>query len=252
VVAPRAITVIMAGEVEASHAVDVVNEVLGSWSGTAEPLPVADDSPAHLARRVHILHRPEAPQTELRLGHVAVPRVHPDYFDIVVMNAILGGVFNSRINLNLRERNAYTYGAFSAFEWRCDAGPFTISTAVATEVTGAAVREVVSELEKMRAGPPTLEELSLCTSYLDGVFPIRFETTDAVAAALAGLRIVGLPDDYYETYRPRIRAVTVESVARAAQQHLHLDRLQVLAVGDRQRVEAPLRELGLGEVTVEA
>jgi zinc protease len=252
VVAPRAITVIMAGDVEASHAVDVVSEVLGSWSGAAEPLPVADDSPAHLARRVHILHRPEAPQTELRLGHVAVPRVHPDYFDIVVMNAILGGVFNSRINLNLRERNAYTYGAFSAFEWRCDAGPFTISTAVATEVTGAAVREVVSELEKMRAGPPTLEELSLCTSYLDGVFPIRFETTDAVAAALAGLRIVGLPDDYYETYRPRIRAVTVESVARAAQQHLHLDRLQILAVGDRQRVEAPLRELGLGEVTVEA
>jgi predicted Zn-dependent peptidase len=168
------------------------------------------------------------------------------------MNAIFGGVFNSRINLNLRERNAYTYGAFSSFEWRRDASPFVISTAVATDVTGAAVREILSEFDRMRAGPPSDVELSLCTSYLDGVFPIRFETTDAVAAALAGLRIARLPDDYYETYRPRIRGVTVDSVARAAQQHLHPDQLQVLAVGDRERMEEPLRELAIGELMVEA
>jgi zinc protease len=251
-VAPAAITVIVAGDVEAAHTVDVVNAVLGNWTGSPAPLPVADDSPASLRPRVHVLHRPDAPQTELRLGHVGVPRGHPDYFDLVLMNAIFGGVFNSRINLNLRERNAYTYGAFSSFEWRRDASPFVISTAVATDVTGAAVREILSEFDRMRAGPPSDVELSLCTSYLDGVFPIRFETTDAVAAALAGLRIARLPDDYYETYRPRIRGVTVDSVARAAQQHLHPDQLQVLAVGDRERMEEPLRKLAIGELMVEA
>ena len=86
------------------------------------------------------------------LGHVGLRRSHPDYFDVVVMNAILGGVFNSRINLNLRERNAFTYGAFSAFEWRRDAGPFLVSTAVATPVTAPAIREVIVELERMQSG----------------------------------------------------------------------------------------------------
>ena len=77
----------------------------------------------------------DAPQSELRVGHVGVPRLHPDYFSIVVMNAILGGLFSSRINLNLREAHAYTYGAFSSFDWRKAAGPFTVATAVRSDVT---------------------------------------------------------------------------------------------------------------------
>mgnify|MGYP003487433818 CR=1 FL=1 len=105
---------------------------------TAVATPIAvdvDDSPAREQAGVQLLNRTAAPQTELRLGHVGLRRDHPDYFDVVVMNAILGGVFNSRINLNLRERNAFTYGAFSAFEWRRDAAPFVVSTAVASSFT---------------------------------------------------------------------------------------------------------------------
>ncbi len=238
---PRVTAVVIAGAVDPEQVRQLVNEKLGDWSSTTPSDVAVDDSPLRTERSVQVLDRPGAPQTELRLGHVGLPRLHPDYFDVVVMNAILGGVFNSRINLNLRERNAFTYGAFSAFEWRRDAAPFVVSTAVATPVTGSAVREVMNELARMQAGPPSEDELSLSTSYLDGVFPIRFETTDAIAGALAILRTLRLPDDYYDTYRSRIRAVTADGVTRAAQQHLHPERLQILAVGDRSAV-APLLE----------
>ena len=248
--APAVTGLVIAGDVDTSQVVSLANEILGDWRHTAPAPANVDDAPGRESPAMMLLDRSGAPQTELRLGHVGLPRAHPDYIDVVVMNAILGGVFNSRINLNLRERNAFTYGAFSSFEWRRDAGPFLVSTAVATGVTAAAAREVIVELERMKSGPPTVDELTLSTSYLDGVFPIRFETTDAIAGALAGLRSLRLPDDFFDTYRERIRAVTAESVERAAQRHLHLDRLQVLAVGDRAQVEPALADLKLGALSV--
>ena len=247
--APSITTLIVVGDVEPDHVNRVANAVLGDWSAPTPNAAGVDDSPANERPNVQLLNRTGAPQTELRLGHVGLRRDHPDYFDVVVMNAILGGVFNSRINLNLRERNAFTYGAFSAFEWRRDAAPFVVSTAVATPVTASAIREIVSELERMRSGLPTAEELSLSTSYLDGVFPIRFETTDAIGGALATLKTLRLPDGYYDTYRDRIRAVTIDGVARAAREHIHLERLQVLALGDREQVAPLLNDLTLGPIS---
>lgn len=248
--APTETALVVVGDVDADHVYRIVEQQLGSWKAAAPQVVGVDDGPARTYPSVRLLDRSDAPQSELRIGHIGLPRLHPDYFDVVVMNAILGGVFNSRINLNLRERHAFTYGAFSAFEWRRDAGPFTVSTAVATPVTGRAVREVLTELQRMRDTAPTADELSLSTSYLDGVFPIRFETTDAIAAALTSLRTLRLSDDYYDTYRERIRAVTADGVLRAAQRHLHLDALQVLAVGDRAQIATPLGDLDLGPLTV--
>lgn len=247
---PAVTAVIVAGDVNPEEVRQLVNETLGDWPSATSPSVAVDDAPARTERSLQVLDRAGAPQTELRLGHVGLPRLHPDYFDVVVMNAILGGVFNSRINLNLREKNAFTYGAFSAFEWRRDAAPFVVSTAVATPVTASAITEVMNELARMQAAPPTADELSLSTSYLDGVFPIRFETTDAIAGALANLRTLRLPDDYYDTYRSRIRDVTADSVLRAAQQHLHPERLQVLAVGDRAVVEPLLTELDVAPIEI--
>lgn len=248
--APSITALVVAGDVDVDSVHRIATETLGDWMAPTPPAITVDDRPVVEQPTLRLIDRPGAPQTELRLGHVGVPRLHPDYFDIVVMNAILGGVFNSRINLNLRERNAFTYGAFSSFEWRRDAGPFVVSTAVATPVTASAVTEVLVELNRMRVAEPTADELSLSTSYLDGVFPIRFETTDAIASALANLRTLRLPDDYYDTYRERIRAVTAESVVRAARSHLHVDRLQVLAIGDRDHVESTLGALELGPIVV--
>jgi zinc protease len=121
---------------------------------------------------------------------------------------------------------------------------------VSTPVTAQATREVLIELARMQSAPPTIDELTLSTSYLDGVFPIRFETTDAIAGALASLRVLRLENDFYDKYRERVRAVTAQGVMRAAQQHIHLDRMQVLAVGDRAQVEPMLGELGLGPTSV--
>jgi zinc protease len=248
--APSATALVVAGDVDVDEVVRLAGTLLEDWTPPAHVDAGDDDTAANLEQSVRLLDRPGAPQSELRLGHVGLRRDHPDYFDVTVMNAILGGVFNSRINLNLRERHAFTYGAFSSFEWRRDAGPFVVSTAVATTVTAPAIREVLTELEQMQQGPPLPDELTLSTSYLEGVFPIRFETTDAIAGALGGLVTLRLPDDFYDTYRDRILAVSAEHVLRAAREHIHLNRLQVFVVGDRAQVLPALDAFSPGAVSL--
>lgn len=246
---PSALTVVVAGDCDPDGMLATLERTVGEWAGEAGPRAVSSNPPARDTRALHIVARKGAAQTELRLGHLGLARSHADYFPVVVMNAILGGVFNSRLNLNLRERHGYTYGVSSAFLWRRDVGPFTVSSAVATDVSAAAIAEIVSELDRMRQAPPTEKELSLVQSYLEGVFPIRFETTESIAAAIAALTTFSLPDDYYSTYRERVRAVRAEDVLHAAQEHLHPDRLQIVAVGDTDSIRSPLERLGLGPVT---
>ena len=247
---PGATTLVFAGDVTAERARQLAERAFGGWRGAAASVASVDDRAAENGRQVHIVNKAGAPQSELRVGHAGVPRSHPDYFPIVVMNALLGGLFSSRINLNLRERNAFTYGARSAFEWRRGAGPFVVSTAVKTEVSDAATREIVLEITKMREEKVSADELSLATAYLDGVFPIRYETTNAVAQAIAIAQVYGLRDDYYTRYRERIRAVTADDVLRAAQTFLHPDKLLVVAVGDAAAIRAPMEQLGAGTVHV--
>ncbi len=248
---PASTTIIVVGDVGIGEAVRLVQSSLGNWSGAPSAVVKPSATPARTERSICLVHKADAPQTELRIGHVGVPRRHPDYFQIVVMNAILGGLFNSRINLNLREAHAYTYGAFSAFEWRRQAGPFVVSTAVRSDVTDAAVREVLGEIDRIREQPVASDELSLATSYLDGVFPIRYETTAAIASALGGLIVYELPDDYFDRYRPNIRAVTAEQVLDVARRHLNPLQLQVLALGDSAAIRAPLEALAVGPLRVE-
>lgn len=245
---PGATTLILAGDVTPEAAREIVSETFGAWAGPRAAAARVSDQPARSTRAVHIVDKPDAPQSELRVGHVGVPRLHPDYFSITVMNAILGGLFSSRINLNLREANAFTYGAFSSFDWRQAAGPFAVSTAVRSDVTDAAVREILNEIDRMRASEVSDAELSLATSYLDGVFPIRFESTAAIASALAGLVSYGLPDDYFDRYRDNIRSVTAAEVLRVARAYVRPGELQVVAVGDAAAVRGPLEQLGLGPV----
>ncbi len=236
-------TIVLAGDVTVEDARMLAERLFGDWQGGDAPANVRDIETAPQNRLVRIVAKPDAPQSEIRVGHVGLPRRHPDYFAATVMNAVLGGLFSSRINLNLREAHGYTYGAFSAFEWRRAAGPFTIHTAVKSEVTGPAVREILKEIDGVRAAPISESELTLATSYLDGVFPIRYETTAAIATALSNLVIHELPDSYYDEYRARVRNVTAEDVLRAARQHLHPDRLHILVVGDPNVILAPLTEV---------
>ena len=247
---PGATTIIVVGDITVDRAASLARRAFGDWDGGAPPRVVSDDSPGRLQRSVHIIEKSDAPQSELRMGHVGIPRQNPDFFPVNVMNAVLGGLFNSRINLNLREAHAYTYGAFSAFEWRRQAGPFVVSTAVKSDITDAAAREILIEIDRIRAEKISPDELSLATSYLDGVFPIRFETTAAIAAALSVLVIHGLEDDYYSQYRERVRAITVDQILLAAQRYLHPDALQMIVVGDPDAIREPLEKLGFGPITL--
>ena len=244
---PRGSVLIVAGDVKVDAVVRRVEATFGSCDDRAL-LPHEMRSRAALPARVRVLHRPDAPQSELRVGHASVPRTHPDFHALAVMNAILGGLFNSRINLNLRERHAYTYGAFSSFDWRRDASVFSASTAVQSEVTGPAMREILHEIAQVREGPVAADELSLAVDYLTGVFPLRFETTAAIADALAMRIGFGLEASYYDTYRERVRAVDAAAVLRVAQEHLHPDRLQLVVVGDATVVEPALSGLSLGVI----
>lgn len=247
---PAATTIIIAGDVTPESAAALVERAFGDWSGPAPTPSRTTDRPVRTGRAVHVVSKADAPQSELRIGHVGLPRTHPNYFPAVVMNAVLGGLFNSRVNLNLREAHGYTYGAFSSFDWRRQAGPFVVSTAVQSEVTGPSAREVLIEIDRIRAEPIGAEELSLATSYLDGVFPIRYETTAAIATALTGMVVYGLPEDYFDVYRDRVRGVTRDDVLRAAREHLHPEALQLLIVGDPAVVRPPLESLAFGPVTV--
>ncbi|HEX6964769.1 MAG TPA: pitrilysin family protein [Gemmatimonadaceae bacterium] len=247
---PGGMTLIVAGDVSTDDAVALAERAFGSWDGRAPSTPVVQDRPARLARATHLVEKAEAPQSELRIGQVGLPRTTPEYFPVLVMNGLLGGLFSSRINLNLREVHGYTYGAHSAFDWRRGAGPFVVASAVKSDVTAAAAREVLHEIDRMRTEPVTEEEISLATSYLAGVFPIRYETTDAIARALASLVVYTLPDDYFDTYRDRVRAVTRTDVLEAAQRHLHPDVLQLVVVGDPRVVAGQLEELRFGPLEV--
>jgi len=243
---PGSTTAIIVGDIGVDDALRVLRSRLDAWPAQRAPIIDADDRPAQRTRAVHLVEKADAPQTELRIGHVGIPRVHPDYFAALVMNMLLGGLFSSRINLNLREAHGYTYGASSFFDWRRQAGPFVVATAVRSDVTAAAAREVLTEIDRMRAEKVGTEELSLATSYLEGVFPIRYESTAAIARALTGMVVYGLPSDYFDTYRDRVRSVSAPDVLRAAREFLRPEELQLVAVGDPAVVREALDAMDLG------
>jgi zinc protease len=248
---PRTTTLVMVGDITVERALAVAEQRFGAWRAVrGSPLPSeVIDAARRQGRRGVIVAKEGAPQSELRIGHVGVPRQHPDHLPIVVMNGILGGLFSSRINLNLREKHAFTYGASSLFDWRRGSGPFVVSAAVKTDVTARAVEEILKEVDAMRAAPPSVSEVELATAYLAGVFPIRYETTAAVAGALARATTFGLPDDWFVRYRERVLAVTPGHVHAAAIAHLDPSRLLVLAVGDAVAIRAPMAAVGMGEMT---
>ena len=156
--------------------------------------------------------RPRAPQSELRIGHVAVARDTPDYHALVVANTILGGQFVSRINLNLREDKGYTYGARTAFEFRRRPGPFALQASVQTSGDGRRDRGVARRDRRRSAarGRSPRDELALGVAALTRGYARNFETGEQIARAALQLALYDLPDDYFAQFVPRIERVTAE------------------------------------------
>lgn len=247
---PDAVTMIIVGDVNMEEAIELVSANLGNRQGRKAPSTAVVAQHARDRHAVEIVSKADAAQAELRLGHIGMSRSHPDYFSVVVMNAVLGGLFSSRINLNLREQHGYTYGASSYYDWRRVPGPFVIATAVQSEVSAEAISEMLKEVNGMRSQEISDDELSLATSYLEGVFPIRYETTSAIASALANLVVFDLPENFYDIYRQSIKAVSPTDVLNAARAHVLPEKLQIVVVGDPAVLREPVEKLNFGSVSV--
>ena len=194
--------------------------------------------------QVHLVDRPNAPQTELRLGHVGVQRTHPDWRVLTILNTLLGGKFTSRINLNLRERHGYTYGASSRFGPRRKPGLFTVAASVQTPSAGAAAREVLAELRQIRREPVGAQELEETLSYVAGVFPYTVQTIGDLLKRLETLAVHGLPDDYFETYLRSLPDFTPEQLLEAARRHVDPEHIAIVAAGPAEALEPQLADLG--------
>lgn len=242
---PNNSSFVVSGDIDAPAAIELITRTLGDWAPGAEPpRPVVAPHPIH-ASRIYVIDRPQAVQSEIRIGHLGVPRSCEDYFALSVMNAIFGGVFNSRINLNLRERHGYTYGARSQFAFRRQAGPFVVSAPVRNEVTRESIVEMVAELRRIRTGDIDDRELEDTKNYLVGVFPATVQTASDIASRLVDMELYGLPDDYFDHYRQNIAAVSKADITRVARKYLDPDRILIVVVGSAKEIREPLGTLGM-------
>ncbi|HEX6746408.1 MAG TPA: pitrilysin family protein [Longimicrobium sp.] len=247
---PAGATLVAAGDVTADEVQALAERWFGDWEGAPDPVAPADVRPRLDRTTIIVVDRPGSVQSEIRVGHVGIERAAPDYFAVSVLNAILGGTFSSRMNLNLRERLGYTYGASSSFASRRQPGLFTMSTAVQTEVTAHSVSEMLREMRELQHEPVTGAELDDARNFLAGVFPLGLQTTDGVASKLSTIVTYGLPDDYYDGYRDGLLSVTAAEVQEAARRRLWPDRAAVVIVGDAEKIRGELEALDVGPVQV--
>ncbi|HEY1272412.1 MAG TPA: pitrilysin family protein, partial [Terriglobales bacterium] len=238
---------VLTGDLNQEEARQLAQKYFGNWKGIANkhtPPPVE----VNTSRAVFIVDKPGAPQTFVLVGSLGVPRSTPDYVPLEVMNNALGGLFSSRLNLNLREEHGYTYGSFSFFAYRRGPGLFAAGGAIRTDATAPAVQETFKELERIRTAPLTADELKLAKGAFALSLAGLFETSEQTAATAGELFTYDLPLDYYQKLSPQIDAVTAEDVQRVANKYVNPDSSIVIAAGDRAKIEPELKKLSLGPV----
>jgi len=250
---PLQTTLVVAGGMRHAELLDVAAGAFGGWTAPdAEAparVPASSIEPEPTSRRLALVHRDGAAQSELRIGHLAARRRTPDYAALLVMNAVLGGQFVSRVNLKLREEKAFTYGARTGFDWKRGLAPFALATSVHTASTADAIRDAVAEIAAIRGSRPvTGDELAHAKASLTRGYPAGFETAAQVARAVSQLALYDLPDSYFSDFVPTVTAVTAADVTRVATQYLDPSRLTALVVGDADVVAGSLDALSFGEL----
>jgi predicted Zn-dependent peptidase len=246
---PARATLVLAGPLSHERLAALAAGAFGPWRrGTAaEGWRAGDVDSAYVPPRLAVVSRADAAQSELRIGHLSARRTTPDYPALLVLNAILGGQFVSRINRRLREEKGYTYGARTGFDWRKGLAPFALQASVHTPATAESIRETLAELDAIRhSRPPTDEEMELAKPSLTRGYPRNFETAPQVARSVAQLALYDLPDSYFEEFIPRVSAVQRDDVVRAAERYIDSARAVSLVVGDYAAVASSLDALGLG------
>jgi predicted Zn-dependent peptidase len=255
---PSLATLVVCGAMSHDEMLKTADDAFGGWSSPAgdagHARTASDVEPIDApVTRLAIVQRPSAAQSEVRIGQLAVRRVTPDYPALLVMNAVLGGQFVSRVNLKLREEKGYTYGARTGFEWRRGISPFALQTSVHTASTADAIADALGEIASIGGTrPPSAEEMSLAKASLTRGYPRGFETAQQVARSVAMLCLYGLPDTYFERFVPSVNVVTSADVVDVAARYLDPSRLTTLIVGDYSVIAESLGRLKLGEPQLRA
>jgi zinc protease len=247
---PNNATLIIVGDATLKDVTPMLESAMVDWNRADVPPFTVPAVTLVEKMKVYLVDKPGAAQSEIRIGYPAVPRSTPDYFPLTVMNRMLGGQFTSRINLNLREKHGFTYGARSGFAFQKGAGPFTASAGVQTVKSDSSVREFLHEINLMRDKGMTGQELDFVKKGLVGNFALSFETSMQIAGALQNIILYGLPENYFNNYLQNIDRVSLQDVERVSKQYLETSKMIVLVVGDLAQIKESIAKLNLGDIVV--
>lgn len=247
----RAIITVV-GDVTPGKVKSSVEKALAAWSrGGDKPSFDYPKLPELQPAKIYLVDKPGAAQSVVNIGLPGPPRNTPDYFALQVLNTILGGQFQSRLNANIREQKGYSYGVNSAFNYGKGPGAFRAGGSIFTDKTDAALIEFMKELKGIVGEKPiTDEEIKTAKDSLIQGLPQRFASVTAISGAITSLVVQGLPDDFYQTYAQNVSAVTKEDLARVAKHYIDLNHLAIVIVGDRSKVEAALKNTEIAPITL--
>lgn len=239
---PNNALLIAVGDVDHREFVKELEDVFGGWEKGNQARQEFETPAKRTRRTLTLVDRPGSAQSNIVLGDLAFERNHPDYFAVLVMNQILGAGASSRLFMNLREEKGYTYGAYSRFDSKKRGGEFEATAEVRTPVTKESLKEFFYELERIRSEKVGEEELRDAKNFLTGVFPIRAETQEGLTNLIVSQKLYDLPDDYLQTYRDNVNAVTIDDVERVARKYVEPDKMAIVIVGDGQEVLEQAKE----------
>jgi zinc protease len=248
---PRNTTLLLVGDVNATEARALAQQALGSWTGGEVQLPAVSNPVRPVSgTRVILVDRPGSVQSGVYVGQASLGFGDPDYFPMEALSEVLGGGFKARVNMNLRERHGWTYGAFSYLEARAGVGEFAITSTVRTNATDSAVAEAVREYRRVATEPVPAEELASTLNNVVGSFPNSVQTVQGLSQRFEELLVYGAPLDFWSSYRERVAAVTPAEIARVGGSRVNPNAVTVVIAGDLSKIEQPVRALNLGTVEV--
>jgi len=228
-----------------------VEKALAAWTKAGDK-PSFDypKLPELQTAKIYLVDKPGSAQSVVNIGLPGPPRNTPDYFALQVLNQILGGQFQSRLNANIREQKGYSYGVNSGFNYGKGPGAFRAGGSIFVDKTDAALIEFFKEFNGIVGEKPiTDEEITTAKESLIQALPARFTSVTSIGGSITSLTVQGLPDDYYQTYAKNVSAVTKEDLLRVAKQYIDLKHLAIVIVGDRAVVEAKLKATGIAPIT---
>jgi zinc protease len=229
---PNNAVFILVGDVRHEEVVSRVKSLFSTWKRGEDLVANFPEPPVRSRRIAYLVDRHGSAQSNIVIANSGITRTNPDYFPMLLMHTVLGATASSRLFMNLREDKGYTYGAYSNLDARRSAGTFRATAEVRTPVTGDSVKEFFYELDRIRREPVTEKEIADAKSYLTGVFPIRLETQEGLTDQLVQIKMLNLPDDYLQTYRDRVQAVTIDDIQRVAAKYVKPEAAALVVVGD--------------------